>query len=498
MDERVDRPRTETPSLSLPPRRGRWRWLWLLVLIAAGVGAAVWYDTHQAPKPASQTASQAASQPAASRAGATPPQPVGAATVDTGDIRVILNELGTVTPLATITVVTQISGQLMNVGFQEGQMVKQGDFLAQIDDRPYQVQLEKDQGQLAHDQGLLDQAQGDLKRYLTLGRQDLIAQQQVEDQRFLVQQYQGTVKVDQGAIDNDKLNIAYCHITAPVTGRVGLRLVDPGNYVQASSTTGLVMLTELDPISVIFTVTEDNLPEVMRQLHAGATLSVDAYDRSNVKQLATGKVAAVDAQINTTTGTVNIRALFPNPNDALFPNQFVNARLLVDTLHNVTRVPVAAVQQGAPGAFVYVINANDTVSVKTVKIGVTDGKLEQVVSGLSAGDRVVTDGTDRLRDGAKVTVPAKATAQGAGTAAGTGTATGSGTAAGTANSAEPGLGRPATHGDCHAGRQPPPRPAGSAEPVGSARPAEPAGSADPAEPAGPTGPAKSVIGRTAA
>jgi membrane fusion protein, multidrug efflux system len=431
---------TETPSLSVPPPRSRGRWLWALLLIAVAVGAAAWYYTHQAPKPASQATSQAASQTGASRAGATPPQPVGAATVDTGDIRVILNELGTVTPLATVTVTSQISGQLMGVGFQEGQMVTKGDFLEQIDDRPYQVQLEKDQGQLAHDQGLLDQAQGDLKRYLTLGRQDSIAQQQVEDQRFLVQQYQGTVKVDQGSIDNDKLNIAYCHITAPVTGRVGLRLVDPGNYVQAFSTTGLVMLTELDPISVIFTVTEDNLPAVMQQLHAGATLSVDAYDRANTKQLATGKVAAVDAQINTTTGTVNIRALFPNPNDALFPNQFVNARLLVDTLHNVIRVPVAAVQQGAPGAFVYVINANNTVSVKTVKLGVTDGKLEQVVSGLAAGDRVVTDGTDRLRDGAKVTIPAKPTAQatgaanpaGAQPAAGTASTAQTGAAAGTA------------------------------------------------------------------
>jgi multidrug efflux system membrane fusion protein len=374
--------------------------------------------------------------------------------VDTGDIRVVLNELGTVTPLANVTITSQISGQLMGVGFQEGQLVNKGDFLEQIDDRPYQVQLEKDQGQLAHDQGLLDQAQADLKRFQTLGRQDSIAQQQVEDQRFLVQQLQGTVKVDQGAIDNDKLNIAYCHITAPVTGRVGLRLVDPGNYVQAFSTTGLVMLTELDPISVIFTVTEDNLPDVMRQLDASATLSVDAYDRANVKQLATGKVAAVDSQINTTTGTVNIRALFPNPKDALFPNQFVNARLLVDTLHNVTRVPVAAVQQGAPGAFVYVINANDTVSVKTVKIGVTDGKLEQVISGLSAGDRVVTDGTDRLRDGTKVTVPAKTTAQGAGagTTAGTGTAAATGTAAGTANPA--GTDSPAGTGAGQAGDAP--------------------------------------------
>ena len=397
MDERVNRPETDAPAVSVPARRSRRGWLWLLLLIVVGGGLAYWYHVHHAAAPASG---------AASRAGATPPQPVGAGTVDKGDIRVVLNELGTVTPLANVTVKTQISGQLMSVGFQEGQIVKKGDFLAQVDDRPYQVQLEKDQGQLAHDQGLLAQAQSDLQRFELLGRQNSIAQQQVADQRFLVEQYQGTVKVDQGAIDNDKLNIAYCHIIAPVGGGVGLRQVDPGNYVQNTDANGLVVLTQLDPISVIFTVTEDSLPQIMQRLDSGATLAVDAYDRSNTTKLATGKVAAVDNQINTTTGTANIRAVFPNPKDALFPNQFVNARLLVDTLHEVTRVPVAAVQQGAPGAFVYVINANNTVSVKTVKLGVTDGSLTQVLSGLSPGDRVVTDGTDRLRDGAKVTVPA--------------------------------------------------------------------------------------------
>ena len=430
MDERVNRPETGAPSVSIPAPRRRWGWLWLLlVLLAVGGGVAYWYHGHQAAAPASG---------AAARAGATPPQPVGAATVDKGDVRVVLSELGTVTSLANVTVKTQVSGQLMSVGFQEGQIVKKGDFLAQVDDRPFQVQLEKDQGQLAHDQGLLDQAQGDLKRFELLGRQNSIAQQQVADQRFLVEQYQGTVKVDQGAIDNDKLNIAYCHIIAPVSGRVGLRQVDPGNYVQLSDANGLVVLTQLDPISVIFTVTEDSLPQIMQRLDAGATLAVDAYDRTNTTKLATGQVAAVDNQINTTTGTANIRAVFPNPKDALFPNQFVNARLLVDTLHEVTRVPVAAVQQGAPGAFVYVINADNTVSVKTVKLGVTDGSLVQVVSGLSPGDRVVTDGTDRLRDGAKVTVPA--------TQAKATTARGTGHRAGVSDAAAPGAAAPGAAG----------------------------------------------------
>lgn len=399
MDERVDRTELErtgreSPAISRPRPRQRhpWRWAALVLLILA-IGALVWRQTHQGPS----------GRPAPGSA--TTPQPVGAANVDQGDIRVILNALGTVTPLANVTVKTQISGLLMDVAFQEGQLVHKGDFLAQVDDRPYQVQLEKDQGQLAHDQGLLDQARADLKRYQTLGRQDSIARQQVEDQQFLVEQYQGTVKADQGTIDNDKLNITYCHIIAPVTGRVGLRQVDPGNYVTPADTNGLVVLTQLDPISVIFTVPQDNIPEIMQQLTSGATLPVDAYDRANITRLATGKVMTVDNQIDVTTGTVKVRSRFDNPQSALFPNQFVNAHLLVDTLHNVARVPVAAVQQGAPGAYVYVINQDNTVTVRPIKTGHVDGNLEEVASGLKPGERVVTDGTDRLRDGAKVTVP---------------------------------------------------------------------------------------------
>jgi multidrug efflux system membrane fusion protein len=455
MDERIDRTETETPSISRPaPRRSRWRWLLLVLLVAAaGAGVLVWHHAHQAPQPAAKAAGRGAG-------GGVPPQPVGAATVDTGDIRVILNELGAVTPLATVTVMTQINGQLMSVGFKEGQLVKKGDFLAQIDDRPYQVSLEKDLGQLAHDQGLLDQAKADLKRFVTLGRQDSIAQQQLDDQHYLVEQYTGTVKADQGVVDNDKLNIAYCHIVAPVTGRVGLRQVDVGNYVQTSSTSGLVVLTQLDPISVIFTVTEDNIPEIMQRLDAGATLPVEAYDRSNTTHLASGTVGAVDNEVDTATGTVKIRAMFDNPKDNLFPSQFVNARLLVDTLHNVVRVPVAAVQQGAPGAFVYVINANNTVSVKTVKLGPTDGPLEQVVSGLTAGERVVTDGTDRLRDGAKVIVP---TTPGSAT---TGSATTGSAAKGSATTGSAANGSAAGQATAPAGAAP-----ASATPASGAAPA---------------------------
>ncbi|HSZ93773.1 MAG TPA: MdtA/MuxA family multidrug efflux RND transporter periplasmic adaptor subunit [Acetobacteraceae bacterium] len=381
-------------------RRSRSRaWLGLILVLVVALGGAYWF-LYRAP--------QTTNRPSAGRATETAPQPVGAETIANGDIRIILNELGTVTPLANVTVKTQINGQLTTEGFEEGQTVKAGDFLAQIDDRPYKVALEQAQGTLAHDQALLGQAQTDLKRYQTLARQDSIAKQQADDQVFLVAQYQGSVLTDQAQIDSAKLNVAYCHIVSPVTGRVGLRQVDPGNYVQTSDTNGIVVVIQEQPISVIFSVTEDSLPSVVKQFKPGTQLPVQAYDRSNTTLLATGTLTNVDNQINTTTGTVNMRATFPNEDFALFPNQFVNARLLVDTLHNVVRVPVAAVQQGAPGTFVYVINQDSTVTVRPIKLGPTDGAYSEVVSGLSAGDRVVTDGTDRLRDGQKVTIPAPA------------------------------------------------------------------------------------------
>jgi multidrug efflux system membrane fusion protein len=331
-------------------------------------------------------------------------QTVGAATVTLGNIRVIVNALGTVTPLATVTVQSQINGYMTQVAFTEGQMVQKGDFLAQIDQRPYEILKEQYEGQLAHDQGLLAQAQLDLKRYQTLAAQNSIARQQAEDQVFIAQQYEGSVKQDQGLVDAQALNIAYCHIVSPVAGRVGLRLVDPGNYVQTTSTTGIAVITQLQPITVIFTLPEDDLPEIMPQLNAGTVLPVTAYDRANLRQLATGKVAAVDNQIDTTTGTVKIRAQFDNTDNALFPNQFVNARLLIKTLENAVTVPTSAILRGSPGAYVYVINADDTVSVRQITTSAVDGNVTAVTSGLAAGDRVVIDGTDRLRDGLKVTV----------------------------------------------------------------------------------------------
>jgi multidrug efflux system membrane fusion protein len=369
------------------------------IALAIGVIVAAYEIVHRASAPAPANPRSAA---------AAGTQSVGAATIGTGNVRVVVNALGTVTPLATVTVQTQISGQLTAVNFIEGQPVRKGDFLAQIDDRPYVILKAQFEGQLAHDQGLLAQAQRDLKRYQTLLAQNSIAAQQAEDQEFIVQQYQGTVKLDQAQVDTQSLNIAYCHILSPVTGRIGLRLVDPGNYVQTTSASSIAVVTQMQPITVIFSVPEDDLPDIMPQLNAGTTLQVTAFDRANVKQLAVGKVAAVDSQIDTTTGTVKVRAEFDNTDGALFPNQFVNAVLLVRTLQNAVTVPTAAIQRGSPngqpGSYVYKIGDDSTVAVQQITTGPTDGSMTAVNSGLAAGDRVVVDGADRLRGGLHVNV----------------------------------------------------------------------------------------------
>src|SRR5580698_6299846 len=425
IDEAPPDPRTVPAPIITKPRGGRTRIVlgFIVVIGLLVVGYLIFHWALPATPPPSAARSQ--------QAGA--PQSVGVATVGRGDIRVVLNALGTVTPIATITVVTQIDGQLMAVPFSEGQVVHKGDTLAQIDDRPYRLLQSQYEGQLARDQGVLAQAQVDLARYQKLAEQNSIARQQYEDQIYIVQQYEGTVKLDQALIDQQKLNVTYCHIVSPVTGRVGLRLIDPGNYVQTSGSTGLAVLTQLQPITVIFSIPEDNLPDIVPQLAAGTPLQVTAFDRANIKQLAIGKVSALDNQIDTTTGTVKVRAQFDNTDNALFPNQFVNARLLVRTLQNVVTVPSAAIQLGAavnggsggstsdsgnpgstsfaaaanavaPSYYVYVINANNTVSVRQITIGPTDGSMTEVNSGIAAGDKVVTDGSDRLRDGLPVNV----------------------------------------------------------------------------------------------
>jgi multidrug efflux system membrane fusion protein len=401
MDERTRRTDDDlAPNVRrTAPELDAWRhWLWKyrirvgLVALLVIFGA---YEIARWIKP---------STPAGGHSPQAATQTVGAATVALGNIRVIVNVLGTVTPLATVTVQTQINGQLTDVGFTEGQLVNKGDFLAQIDQRPYEILKAQYQGQLAHDEGLLAQAQLDLKRYQTLVAQNSLARQQADDQSFVVQQYVGSVQLDQAQVDAETLNITYCHIVSPVTGRVGLRLVDPGNYVQTTSSTGIAVITQLQPITVIFSIPEDDLPEIMPQLNAGTQLSVTAWDRANLHELATGKVSAVDNQVDTTTGTVKVRAQFDNTDNALFPNQFVNARLLVKTLENAVTVPTSAILSGSPGAYVYVINADNTVSTRVITTSAVDGKLTAVVSGLSPGERVVVDGTDRLRDGLRVTV----------------------------------------------------------------------------------------------
>jgi multidrug efflux system membrane fusion protein len=331
--------------------------------------------------------------------------PVALATIGKGDIDVIDQGLGTVTPLDNITVRTQINGQVQQIAFQEGQIVHKDDLLAQIDDRPYQVALEQAQGALERDQALLKEAELDLARYQKLFTQDSISKQQLDAQSSLVQQDQGNVATDQGQIDSAKLNIAYCHITAPITGRVGLRQVDVGNYAQTSDTNGVVVLTQLDPISTLFTLPEDQLPAIMKQLATGAVLQVTAYDRAGNTKLAEGKLSAVDNQINTTTGTVQLRAQFDNADGLLFPNQFVNIQLRVDTIKDAVLAPQAAILRGAPGTFVYLANDDSTVSVRAVKLGVSQGDNVQITDGLAEGDKVVVDGTDKLRDGAKFKLP---------------------------------------------------------------------------------------------
>ncbi|KVE74215.1 MdtA/MuxA family multidrug efflux RND transporter periplasmic adaptor subunit [Burkholderia vietnamiensis] len=334
------------------------------------------------------------------------PQPVSVATATQGEMPIVLSALGTVTPLANVTVKSQLSGYLQSVAFQEGQIVKKGDLLAQIDPRPYQVSLENAEGTHARDAALLATARLDLKRYQTLLSQDSIASQTVDTQASLVKQYEGTVKTDQAAIDSAKLNLTYARITAPVAGRVGLRQVDAGNYVTPGDTNGIVVITQLQPISVIFTTSEDNLPAILEQVNAGRKLSVTAYNRNNTVPLETGSLETLDNQIDTSTGTVKLRATFANATGRLFPNQFVNTRLLIDVIRNATIVPTSAVLTGSIGQFVYVVKPDNTVTVRKVKTGPVDGERTSIVSGVAVGERVVTDGSDRLREGSKISIPA--------------------------------------------------------------------------------------------
>ena len=329
--------------------------------------------------------------------------PVTAAKARTGEIGVYFTGLGAVTPIYTVTVRSRVDGELMKIYYKEGQTVRKGELLAEIDPRPFEVQLTQAEGQLIKDQAVLENARVDLARYQALIKRNAVAEQQLATQQALVTQDEGIVKTDQGQINNAKLNLIYCHITSPITGRVGLRLVDPGNIVHATDANGLMVITQIEPISVIFTISEDQLPPVIKRFRAGERLRVDAYARDMKTRLSQGTLLTIDNQIDQTTGTVKLRALFDNKDDALFPNQFVNARLLVQEKRGVTLVPTAAIQRGAQNTFVYLVKADQTVTVRKVTLGTTEGDDTEIVSGLAAGDVVVTTGTDKLQEGSKVT-----------------------------------------------------------------------------------------------
>jgi multidrug efflux system membrane fusion protein len=380
------------PRLALPPvRSGRRRRLWLgafAVVVAAAIAFSLRHYGQRGAK---------------ASAGAKPPQvPVVVGTARTGDIGVYLTGLGTITPLHTVTVKTRVDGQLMAVHYKEGQHLKKGDPLLDIDPRPFQVQLAQAQGQLIKDQAALENARTDLQRYLALITHNAIAQQVLQTQRATVAADEGAVKTDQANIDSANLNIVYCHIVAEIAGRVGLRLVDPGNMVSASAATALAVITETQPISVIFTIPEQEVPDVRAQLAAGRRLSVDAISRDLQATIASGELTTLDNEIDPTTGTLRLRATFTNRDDALFPNQFVNARLLVREKKGVTLVPNAAVQRNASSTFVYVVKPDQTVTIRPVTVGTTDAQESEIAKGVTSGEVVVTQGVDRLQEGTLV------------------------------------------------------------------------------------------------
>ncbi len=406
MDDKVTRPEPETryeagaPSETTPERTPRSivRRSPIAILLGLTIVALLGYASYRILWPQEQ------SRQRTGRGLAAGVQPVGVATVARGDIKIVRNALGAVTPIANVIVKTQLNGYLTEVAFKEGQVVQRGDFLAQIDPRPYEVLKQQYEGQLLRDQGFLEQARADLRRYNILMKTDSIARQQAENQVWVVKQYEGSVKSDQALVDNQALNLTYAHVVAPVSGRVGLRQVDAGNYVTTGDANGIVLITQLDPISVIFSLSEDYLPEIAAGLKAGGALQVTALDRANVNTLAVGRLNTLDNSIDTTTGMVKARAEFENKDNKLYPNQFVNVQLLVNVNKNVVTMPAAAIQTGANGSFVYLVKADNKVAVQPIVVGVSDKGMVEVKSGVNEGDQVVIDGADRLRDGAEIRI----------------------------------------------------------------------------------------------
>lgn len=388
----------QEPQLRIPPttpphaRRSLW-WLWVLVLAGLGYGGWHYYQAQAAKK--QEAAKALAKIPAR-------PIPILATPARSGDMPLYQRGLGTVTPFNTVVVRSRVDGQLLSIHFSEGQIVKQGQLLAEIDPRTFQVQLQQAEGQLARDTAQLKDAQVNLERNKALWNEKVIAKQQLDTQASLVGQFQGAVEADQGPIENARLQLNFAHITAPITGRIGLRLVDVGNIVKASDTNGLAVIEQIQPISVLFTIPADNLPAVLSKLRAGTKLPVEAWDRDDRNKLASGILQTVDNQIDPTTGTSRLKAVFPNTDGSLFPNQFVNARMLLETRHSVLMVPAQAVQRGPQGAFVYVVQPNSTASVRVVAVGNSYGNDIAIASGLRAGDSVAVDGQDKLQEGSAV------------------------------------------------------------------------------------------------
>ncbi|HLZ05512.1 MAG TPA: MdtA/MuxA family multidrug efflux RND transporter periplasmic adaptor subunit [Bradyrhizobium sp.] len=399
------KPPAKVPSYDRSPTKPRsgGRVVVASLIVLSLVAGIVWWTRHQgSPQP----------NPGGKRGGGAP-MSIVPETVGKGDVGINLNALGTVTSLATVTVRTQISGYLIKVVFKEGDEVKKGDLLAEIDPRPYEAALAQQRGQLARDEALLKGAQVDLARYQGLAAQNAVPHQQLDTQTALVAQDQGTVEADRALVKAAEVNLAFTKIVSPIDGRVGLRQIDQGNYVTPGDANGLVVITQIQPISVLFTVPEDNLQAISKRLQSGAQLPVTALDRAGANKLADGVLTTFDSQIDPTTGTIKLRAQFPNDTRTLYPNQFVNVRLLVDTHKDVVTMSTAGIQRGVPGTFVYLVNADSTVSVRPVKLGVTDGDRVEVLSGLEPGDRVVIDGADKLREGAKVIVRAEGDANNA-------------------------------------------------------------------------------------
>jgi membrane fusion protein, multidrug efflux system len=379
------------------------RWLWIVALVVL-IALGIWYskskDSAEAQGPAGAASGGKGGRQG--QGGPGQPVPVVVATAQRGDLPVYFNGLGTVTAFNTVTVRSRVDGQIVKINFTEGQTVHQGDALVEIDPRPYQVQLEQAEGQLAKDQAQLRDVQVDYERYQLLFKEGVIPKQQVDTQQAQVGQYQGAIRADQGTIDSAKLQIVYSHVTAPITGRVGLRLVDMGNIVHATDTTGLLVITQLQPIAVIFSLPQDQLSQVLSKLHGKQQLPVDAYDRDDTTKVATGKLLTIDNQIDTTTGTYKLKSEFSNEKETLFPNQFVNVHLLVDTKRNLTVVPSPAIQRGPQGTYVYLAQKDNSVKIQPVTIALSSGNSTGIASGLQPGDNVVVDGQDKLQDGSKI------------------------------------------------------------------------------------------------